>query len=103
MGDQRKVEAGREFLCKPSLELNLDEQELVTKKIVTGKVKENRKPSERFLRRPLKARSRVSSSERKLLADLKEKLADKIDTKSVNNVHAQFGDYKPGHNGSLFL
>lgn len=74
---------------------NFNEQ-LVERKVV---VKESRKPSERFLRRPLKARSRASGSERMRMLDLSSKLVNKIDITGVSNAHAQFNGYKPGQNG----
>ena len=57
--------------------------------------KSARKPSERFMRRPLQARSRVSQSERFRIDALKEKLNTLVnETCNEPNV---FNGYRPGH------
>ena len=54
-----------------------------------------RKPSERFMRRPLQARSKVSKSERYRIEHLKEKLNTLI--VETTNEQAVFNGYRPGH------
>jgi len=57
--------------------------------------KSARKPSERFMRRQLQARSRVSQSERFRIDALKEKLNSlMVETANEQNV---FNGYRPGH------
>ena len=50
------------------------------------------KPSERFMRKPLKARSKASLSERARVADLEKKLG----AQTPLNEPARFAGYKPG-------
>jgi hypothetical protein len=54
-----------------------------------------RKPSERFMRRPLQARSRVSKSERFRIEGLKEKLNTLV--VETTNEQTVFNGYRPGH------
>lgn len=56
-----------------------------------------RKPSERFMRKPIKARSRASQSERIRVADLVSELEKKI--KDTENGETKFKGYRPGHEG----
>jgi len=56
-----------------------------------------RKPSERFMRKPLAARSRASQSERIRVADLVSELEKKI--KDTENGEMKFKGYRPGHEG----
>jgi hypothetical protein len=53
-----------------------------------------RKPSERFMRRPLQAKSRASQSERFRLATLKEKLNELVGENT--NEQTVFNGYRPG-------
>jgi len=53
------------------------------------------KPSERFMRKPLKARSKASLSERSRVADL-AKTVTKMDKDLPLNCETQFGGYRPG-------
>ena len=56
-----------------------------------------RKPSERFMRSPVRAKSKASTSERIRLADLKERLTEQADeTVSNNSQSSRFRGYKPG-------
>jgi len=54
-----------------------------------------RKPSERFMRRALQARSKDSASERYRVADLKEKLNELVI--DMTNETTVFNGYRPGH------
>jgi len=54
-----------------------------------------RKPSERFMRRPIQARSRVSKSERFRIESLKEKLNTLVGEHT--NEQTVFNGYRPGH------
>jgi hypothetical protein len=54
------------------------------------------KPSERFMRKPLQAKSRASRSERVRVADLVNKLVKKMDTETTDNAPTKFSGYKPG-------
>ena len=56
-----------------------------------------RKPSERFMRKPIKARSRASQSERIRVADLVSELEKKI--KDTENGEMKFKGYRPGQEG----
>jgi hypothetical protein len=58
-----------------------------------------RKPSERFMRKPLQARSRASNSERIRVADLVNGLEKKANTEVTNNGEKKFKGYRPGHEG----
>lgn len=58
------------------------------------------KPSERFMRKPLKARSKASNSERVRVADLVNKLVEKVNTDAPDNGQTKFGGYRPGQPGS---
>jgi hypothetical protein len=51
------------------------------------------KPSERFTRKPVHARSKASRSERVRVADLVSKLVDKP---ASENEQTKFNGYKPG-------
>ena len=56
-----------------------------------------RKPSERFMRSPVRAKSKASTSERIRLADLKERLTAQNDENVSNNSQSsRFRGYKPG-------
>jgi hypothetical protein len=57
------------------------------------------KPSERFMRKPLRARSKASQSERFRVADLVNKLVEKMTTETPVNEQTQFSGYKPGDSG----
>jgi hypothetical protein len=57
------------------------------------------KPSERFMRKPLKARSKASHSERVRVADLVNKLVKKPANDDSVNEQTQFGGYKPSEAG----
>jgi hypothetical protein len=59
----------------------------------------SRKPSERFTRKAIQARSRASKSERVKVADLVDKLAQQMDTESIPNCRSKFSGYKPGKAG----
>ena len=54
-----------------------------------------RKPSERFMRRSLQAKSKVSNSERFRIASLKEKLNELVI--ETTNESTVFSGYRPGH------
>jgi hypothetical protein len=56
-----------------------------------------RKPSERFMRKPLQARSRASQSERIRVADLVSELEKKMRTNCTENGETKFKGYRPGH------
>ena len=55
-----------------------------------------RKPSERFMRTPLRAKSKASTSERIRLADLTQRLSDHKDDAAIDNGEARFEGYRPG-------
>ena len=55
-----------------------------------------RKPSERFTRKPLQARSRASHSERRRVAELTCQLERTVCDERVLNGVVQFNSYKPG-------
>jgi hypothetical protein len=57
------------------------------------------KPSERFMRKPLRARSKASQSERFRVADLVTKLVKKMASETPVNEQTQFSGYKPGESG----
>jgi len=59
----------------------------------------SRKPSERFMRRPLYAKTKASRSERIRIADLKEKLVQDLGNKATDNAHSSFNGYRPGSAG----
>ena len=54
-----------------------------------------RKPSERFMRRSLQARSKASNSERYRIATLKEKMNELVI--ETTNESTVFNGYRPGH------
>jgi hypothetical protein len=56
------------------------------------------KPSERFTRGPLGAKSRASQSERFKLAGLKEKL-NHLTGNTTNDENTVFNGYRPGRTG----
>lgn len=58
-----------------------------------------RKPSERFTRKAIQARSRASKSERVRVADLVDKLAQKMDAEATPNCRTKFSGYRPGKAG----
>lgn len=58
-----------------------------------------RKPSERFMRKPLQARSRASQSERIRVADLVNGLEKKMRTDVTNDGEKKFKGYRPGSPG----
>ncbi|MCY3018423.1 MAG: hypothetical protein NTW87_05255 [Planctomycetota bacterium] len=55
-----------------------------------------RKPSERFMRKPLRAKPRASHSERKQLADLANDLATRLHGDVAINEELNFRGYRPG-------
>jgi len=59
---------------------------------------DGRKPSERFTRKPLTAKSRASQSERFKVADLVNKLEK--DAVQSANCEMKWNGYKPGHAGN---
>jgi hypothetical protein len=67
---------------------------------VPGKTGVMRKPSERFVRRPLKAKSRASQSERIRVSALASSLQQKTQTEALQNGETKFKDYRPGMDGS---
>lgn len=67
----------------------------LTSAVVVAASSCSRKPSERFMRRSLQARSKASTSERYRIADLKEKLNDLVIDKT--NEASVFNGYRPGH------
>lgn len=70
-------------------------------KNTTGKteVLSGHKPSERFTRKPLQARSRASRSERVRVADLVSKLGENVNNNVPENGQTQFNGYRPGQDG----
>ena len=56
-----------------------------------------RKPSERFMRKPIQARSRASQSERIRVADLVSELEKKMRSNCTENGETKFKGYRPGH------
>lgn len=54
-----------------------------------------RKPSERFVRKPIEAKSRASHSERRRLADLAERLKRTEGNKAVLNEMRKLNDCRP--------
>ena len=55
-----------------------------------------RKPSERFVRRCIEAKSRASHSERRRIADLAERLRKTAGNKAVLNEVKKLSCYRPG-------
>ena len=55
-----------------------------------------RKPSERFMRKPLQARSRASRSERFRVADLVSELEKQMKSDEKVNGGVKFNGYRPG-------
>jgi hypothetical protein len=88
------TEVGPPVLVTESLE---HVQAATAKGSATGTV--SRKPSERFTRKAIEARSRASKSERVRVADLVEKLGQKMDTEANPNCRTKFSGYKPGKAG----
>jgi hypothetical protein len=64
---------------------------------ISGKteVLSGHKPSERFTRKPVQARSKASRSERVRVADLVSKLVDTKDA-ATENEQTKFNGYRPG-------
>ena len=58
-----------------------------------------KKPSERFMRKPLRARSRASQSERIRVADLVSGLEKNMRTDVTNDGETKFKGYRPGSPG----
>jgi hypothetical protein len=58
-----------------------------------------KKPSERFMRKPLQARSRASHSERIRVADLVNGLEKNMRTDVTNDGETKFKGYRPGSPG----
>lgn len=54
-----------------------------------------RKPSERFMRKPLHASSRASRSERRRLADLASRLRETTDSEATLNETLKINSYRP--------
>ena len=96
------IKSGSKFCVKSKTPLGHKQADLFADQLPVAEreimLKEPHKPSERFMRRPLKARSRASGSERVRLADLTNKLVNKMDAKAISNAQTQFSGYKPGHN-----
>lgn len=55
-----------------------------------------RKPSERFMRSPLRAKSKASVSERRRLEDLTSRLSAEPEN-PANDGASRFPNYRPGH------
>ncbi len=55
-----------------------------------------RKPSERFMRTPVRAKSKASTSERIRLADLTQRLTEETNANAIDNGEARFKGYRPG-------
>jgi len=71
-----------------------------TIKAMNGQREDNsaaRKPSERFMRKPIQARSRASQSERIRVADLVSELEKKMRSNCTENGETKFKGYRPGH------
>lgn len=96
------IKSGPKFDDKPKTPFGHEQADLFDDRLPVEEqkimLKEPHKPSERFVRRPLKARSKASGSERVRLADLTDKLVNKIDTNAISNAQTQFSGYRPGHN-----
>ena len=61
--------------------------------------KSGRKPSERFMKKALSARSRASISERIRMSDLVGKLVKDVDKNETLNEYSQFNGFRPGNSG----
>ena len=64
--------------------------------IMEGDIIGARKPSERFFRRPIKAKSRSSQSERIRVAGLANELEQKARPDLMKNQESTFKGYRPG-------
>jgi hypothetical protein len=58
-----------------------------------------KKPSERFMRKPIRARSRASNSERIRVADLVNGLEKNMRADVTNDGETKFKGYRPGRPG----
>lgn len=56
-----------------------------------------RKPSERFMRSPVRAKSKASMSERRRLEDLTSRLDAAEPENPANDGASRFPNYRPGH------
>ena len=64
--------------------------------VMEGDIIGARKPSERFFRRPIKAKSRSSQSERIRVAGLANELEQKARPDLMKNQESTFKGYRPG-------
>src|SRR5436853_345231 len=71
-------------------------EEMSTSKRRKTAVMAARKPSERFMRSPVRAKSKASTSERIRLADLTQRLSQDTGGAAIDNGEARFKGYKPG-------
>jgi hypothetical protein len=75
-----------------------EEPQLPKREIVMqGEIMGARKPSERFFRKPIKAKSRTSQSERIRVAGLANELVQKARPDLMKNEESTFKGYRPGH------
>lgn len=68
--------------------------------IMEGDILGAKKPSERFFRRPIKAKSRSSQSERIRVAGLANELEQKARPDLMKNEESTFKGYRPGQPAS---
>ena len=73
-----------------------DETEPKREIVMEGEILGAKKPSERFFRRPIKAKSRSSQSERIRVAGLANELEQKARPDLMKNEESTFKGYRPG-------
>lgn len=73
-----------------------DQQQAAQTLMTKAEVVATRKPSERFMRKPLIAKSRASHSERRRVADLVNQLEQTKGNDGVLNEAVKFHCYRPG-------
>ena len=76
---------------------NQEAPEVAKKRRSKTAVLSARKPSERFMRSPLRAKSKATNSERRHLADLTSRLDATEPENPANDGASRFPNYRPGH------
>ena len=74
-------------------------QPLTSACVTAGTKMSGHKPSERFTRKPLRAKSKASSSERFRVSDLVNKLVENMGSDATENGQTNFNGYRPGPSG----
>jgi hypothetical protein len=92
----RRVQSGQQSVDKGATVL-IPKNDCIAHSQTSGAAA--KKPSERFMRKPLQARSRASHSERIRVADLVNGLEKKMRTDVTNDGETKFKGYRPGSPG----